>query len=50
MGIDAAGVAVSAEIAPEGPHCLTREEAAKELQISLWLLDAERAAGRLGYE
>ena len=43
---DAAGAAVSAEIAPEGARCLTREEAAKELQISLWLLDAERDSAR----
>ncbi len=30
--------------------CLTREEAAQELRISLYLLDQEREAGRLGYE
>lgn len=34
----------------ESARCLTREEAARELRISLYLLDQEREAGRLGYE
>ncbi len=41
---------MSAALAIEGARCLTREEAAQELRISLYLLDQEREAGRLGYE